>query len=147
MQLQGKPQAQIDPVFADRIRDLQRGCGNQYASVRGEEQRRWQTPPGFSGDLLDPAELHRPAFDRTAMNAQYEAVTRSVEEAGTISDVIGLKLQIDYNAAEERAWRLRHASLVRCLYHSHGRRYGQAFGAPLNSVLEAVAAVIAPSRR
>lgn len=140
--IRGKPQASVHPVFAGRIKELRTQAAEQYSAATGEGQRPWQVPEGV-GDLLDVPQLHQPAFDRTEANAEYAKLTRSVAEAGTVADIVALKLQIDYNAAEERAFRARHASLVRCLAHGHGRRYAYGQGRVFTNMETAVTDLIA----
>jgi hypothetical protein len=94
-------------------------------SFAGEAQRVWQVPAVLDTALTDVPNLHEPAWQRQPINANYASAMQS-DEPGTVGDIIGLKQQIDYNAAEERAFRYRHATLCRCLAHQHGRRHGHA---------------------
>ena len=125
---EGVKKGEVHAVFVDRLRELQcRDAGAISDAVMGTGQRIWQIPEGLANvDLFDIANLHKPVFDRTEINDNYVDVMKSPEddEAGTIGDTISLKNQIDYNAMEERAFRLRHASAVRCNIHAHGRRHG-----------------------
>lgn len=147
--LRGKPQSQVDPVFSERLAQLRADCQRQLDGLRGDAQRRWcnTASPAGSPLPLDPADiagLHRPHFDRTGLNTTYAQVVRSFEDAGTVAETIAIKLQLDYLAAEERAWRVRHSSLPRALCHAHGRRAAQADrGRVFRAVELAVAEILA----
>ena len=125
---EGVKKGKVWTVFTDRLRELQcRDAGAIADALMGTGQRVWQVPEGLANvDLFDVANLHKPVFDRTEINDNYADVMKSPKkgEAGTTGDVISLKNQIDYNAMEERAFRLRHASVVRSNIHAHGRRHG-----------------------
>jgi len=124
----GKKTGVVDEAFSRRIDDLITQAGKLYRALAAQEQRVWQVPSDFEGDLLKVKDLHKPSFDRAAVNANYEKIMQSVEQAGTTGDVISVKMQIDYNAGEERMFRHRHATICRCICHAHGRRYGQHHG-------------------
>ncbi len=124
----GKKKGEVAEVFEQRLKDLQNQAGNLYKALMAEEQRKWQIPSDFEGDLLDIRKLHEPSWDRTKINEVYAKIMQSPEDAGTTGDCVSAKLQIDYNAGEERMWRHRHATICRCICHAHGRRYGQAKG-------------------
>ena len=81
--------------------------------------------------MLDIAHLHEPAFDRTTLNADYKKCMDPQTPAGapaglpaTVADIISVQLQIARVAAEERAFRSRHGSLVRHMAHAGARRQG-----------------------
>ena len=139
----GKPKGQVHAVFADRLKDLKIQAQNLYKSVQGTEQRKWQIPSDLSVDLFEIAKLHEPSFNRTTINVNYQEATQDPDDAGTNGDTIALKLQLDYNAAEERAFRHRHASPVRNICHAHGRRYGHGEGRTLTATREEVERFIA----
>lgn len=77
---------------------------------------------------LDPATMTGDAFDRSAINENYQACMADASTPGTHGDVASLKRQIDYLAAEERAYRLRHASQLRCAAMSRARLNGHGRG-------------------
>lgn len=124
----GKKMGNIHATFHDRLQDLQTQARQMHNALQGKAQRQWQIPQGYSRSLMAISSLHSPAFDRTAINDNYEAATRDPANPGTVGDVIGLKLQIDYVACEERAFRARHASYCRTVCLGHARRYGQGQG-------------------
>lgn len=120
----GKPQAAIDQVFQNRLNNLTENALQQSQAVLDTTPRPWQIPSNLQTSLLDIATLHIPAFNREDLNALYGAVTGDQVEGGVISDCMALKSQIDYNAIEERAFRLRHATACRCRALAMGRRFG-----------------------
>lgn len=124
----GQTKGQIDEKFHDLLVSLRTHAAIAHNAVRGRHQTQWYVPPGLQTALLDVAKLHQPAFDRTKLNDAYEAATLDPKNAGTVGDVISYKLQIDYIASMERAFRARHSSLVRSFCHGAGRRYGQGHG-------------------
>lgn len=126
--VKGKTQGSVHPVFTRRLTDLREQAKKAHNALQGKCQREWQIPADFAGSLLDIATLHQPAFERTPINDNYETVTKDPQNAGTVGDVISLKLQIDYNACEERAFRARHTTLCRAMCIAHGRRFGQGQG-------------------
>jgi hypothetical protein len=111
--------------FEQRIADLEDKAYAQSEHFRKNTGTRpWHTPESMRDrDLLDVPSLHEPAWNRDDANRIYaQEVLNAV--AGTQGDVISLKRQIDFMAAEERAWRVRHASFARCAAHAHGRLAG-----------------------
>lgn len=124
----GQSMAIVHDVAHNRLVDLRNQAQTMQRAMQGRQQRAWQIPQNYSGSVLDIANLHTPAFDRTEINTQYEAATNNPKAAGTNGDVISLKLQIDYNACEERAFRARHTTLCRAMCLGHGRRIGQGQG-------------------
>lgn len=140
----GKKLGEVAEVFEKRLKDLQQQAENLYKALMAEEQRKWQIPSDFEGDLLNIRALHEPSWNRTKINEVYDKIMQSPEDAGTTGDCVSAKLQIDYNAGEERMWRHRHATICRCICNAHGRRYGQAKGrvfvAPREEAEELIAA-------
>jgi hypothetical protein len=124
----GRTKGRVHAVFHKRLEDLRLQAKQAHNAIQGKHQRIWQIPSDYSGNLLDIAKLHTPSFEREPINANYETATASPQSAGTNGDVIALKLQIDYNACEERAFRARHTSLCRAMCLGHGRRIGQGHG-------------------
>ncbi len=124
----GQVMGKVHAVFHTRLSDLREQAKLMQNAMQGKAHRSWQIPEGFTGSLLDIAQLHNPAFDRGELNTNYETATSDPSKAGTTGDLISLKLQIDYNACEERAFRARHTTLCRAMCLGHGRRYGQGHG-------------------
>lgn len=124
----GQSKAKVHEVVHKRLQDLRDQAKKMAQAIQGAEQRKWQVPQDFTGNLLDIPTLHEPSFERQDINDEYDQVTKDPQSAGTIGDVISLKLQLDYVACEERAFRARHTSLVRAMCLGHGRRIGQGSG-------------------
>jgi hypothetical protein len=82
-----------------------------------------------SADVLNIPELHH-GFDRELLNEQYRDLHKKDNESTTTGGASVLKMQIDYTAAAERAYRLRHATSVRCSMHNSIRKeaHGHAVG-------------------
>ena len=80
-------------------------------------------------DVLDIPNLHLP-FDRETLNEQYRDLHKDDKKSTTTGGASVLKQQIDYVACAERAYRLRHATPVRCILHhsvrkeAHGHEVG-----------------------
>jgi hypothetical protein len=125
--MQGKKKARVHETFSNRVKELRAGAKKLAESLQGgdEQQRVWDIPEALADkDLTDVPNLHDPAFDRNEMNANYDETMADAASPGTVGDVMGLKVQIDYVAAEERAFRLRHATSTRCIVVAHGRLAG-----------------------
>lgn len=125
----GTTKATVHGVFRDRLYDIKDTWSKKLEEdFRGEGQRVWMIPKGLEGqgtELTNVPALHNPDFERSPINTNYLECMSGVEEkAGTRGDVISLKLQMDYNAMEERAFRSRHATVARCLTHQHSRHDG-----------------------
>jgi len=125
----GTTKAIVTTVFKNRLRDLQEQAKKLQNAYQGKHQRVWQIPKDFgASSLLAIAQLHKPSYDREEINTKYDEVTNDPDNAGTTGDVIALKLQLDYVACEERAFRARHTTLCRAMALGHGRRFGQGHG-------------------
>lgn len=124
----GQSMAKVHAVVHNRLQDLRDQAKLMTQAIQGQQQRKWQIPKDFTGSLLDVPTLHEPAYARDAINDEYDQVTKDPRTAGTVGDVVSLKLQIDYVATEERAFRARHASLPRVMCLGHGRRVGHGYG-------------------
>lgn len=133
--MQGSTKARIHTVFTRRISELRNVAGRIAAAFTGSGGRPWNVPEALAErDLLDVPGLHDDAFHRDELNINYADVVRSANAPGTAADAMALKMQVDYTAQEERAFRARHASVVRCLVHAHGRLDGHG----KNGVFQAV---------
>jgi hypothetical protein len=124
----GKTKGSVHDKFRERVEELEKRAKEQSEHFRKHETPRpWHTPDSMKTvELLDVPNLHEPAWNRDAINANYctSVVADSAAAAGTTGDVKSLKLQVDFMAVEERAWRLRHATPVRCAALAHGRIAG-----------------------
>lgn len=139
--MRGRTAAQVHDVFANRIADLQDLCNAIAESLAGGPPRPWMLPPGLQErDLLHVPSMHNPDWERNPINVNYDEAMATTENPGTVGDIISLKLQADYNAVEERAFRLRHATIIRCHTHAHGRHSAHGLD---NGVLAAVTQQVA----
>lgn len=130
-----KTKAQIHPVFSQALRELQAHARDIAEAAKTPSQARpWQLPPGteWTGDLTAIDQIEK-AFDRSEIEENHAAVIGDLAAPGTAGDVISLKLQNDYVAAMERAFRARHATSVRCMAHAAGRRAGHGHSAGIFS--------------
>lgn len=126
----GHPQspgkAVIDGKFQQRITELENKARNFSQHFRNHNTyREWHVPKELN-DPLDVPSLHVPAWERNPINQLYseEIVGKWGDEAGSTGDATAMKWQADYMAVEERAFRTRHASMIRCAAMAHGRLDG-----------------------
>jgi hypothetical protein len=122
----GGPKAQIDPMFEERINDLEKKAKDFSAHFRNHTKyRKWHTPDAVK-DPLDVPSLHNPTWERNNLNRTYsdDIVGNAGDGAGSFGDAMATKWQIDFMAVEERAFRTRHASMIRCASLAHGRLDG-----------------------
>jgi len=129
-------QGKVHPVFIKRLRELiAKGTNFAEAFKRGP-QRKWNVPDDLAApNLFEIPKLHEPSFEREVINTNYLQCYQSPKNMGTVGDVLSLKMQIDYNACEERQFRFRHASVCRNLCHALARRRAQGDG-PTFSYIE-----------
>jgi hypothetical protein len=122
----GTPKGKVAKVFTDRVDSLEAAAKAQSkAFQQAASTRPWHTPAEMKEqDLLDVPNLHEPAWNRDELNQIYSEKILNQEDSGTHGDLVATKKQIDFMAVEERAWRLRHASCVRCNVLAHGRLSG-----------------------
>ena len=124
----GVKKGKVDDKFTARIDELETKAREQSEQFRKQDTPRpWHTPESMKDvDLLDVPNLHEPAWNRDNLNKVYsmDVVSDTVGDSGTQGDIIAMKTQIDFMAEEERAWRLRHATPVRCAAVAHGRLAG-----------------------
>jgi hypothetical protein len=119
----GRSKARVHDVFRTNVTGLQTDARNIEQSVLGQDQRNWQIEPvrGWSGDPLDIAGVGD-KFDRSEIHSNYTECLSDTKNSGTAADTQALTLQNDWLAMQERAFRLRHATSVRCALHAAGRR-------------------------
>jgi hypothetical protein len=114
----------VHPVFQKRIDGLREAAQKKAQAFQGG-QRDWDIPKELEDkSLTDIPALHKPAFEREEINANYEECLASSKASGTSGDLSGLKTQIDFMAGEEQAFRMRHSSIVRAFVHGHARLWG-----------------------
>lgn len=127
--------AYITPNFDGQLNKLISVHKAAGEATRLISQRQWMLPtlgdaaggaePLWNGNLFDISGIKN-AFRRNDLNAQYDrAITTSGErDGGRLADRYVSKVQIDYLAAMERAFRARHGSYVRCSMHAAARKQG-----------------------
>jgi hypothetical protein len=113
----------IQPVFADNISNQQEVAERAFQGNIDVAQRIWRLPISWAGDPLDIPEF-KPPFDRKTINEDYEISFH--DDDGREADAIAAKLQGDHVSSQERAFRFRHASHIRCGMHSGNRRKGHS---------------------
>jgi len=119
------PKASFSPNFVSHIQKLAAIAKQNGQADISSGQRKWNQPGivmGWSGDQLDITGMNL-AFDRKDLNAMHNDIisTAGQSNGGRIADSMLAKRQADYMACEERAYRLRHATSVRCSVHSAAR--------------------------
>ncbi len=138
-----KSKARIHTVFLETVNQLADQVDKQAKAARGHDTRPWNRPDA----LVDPLDV--PAitgFDRVEINANYEELLADSDAPGTSGDAISLKVQCDYVAARERAFRARHATPVRLIaMHvasraGHGHPKGAFLGGALRYAQDALKA-------
>lgn len=133
----GQKKGQVHEVFKKRLENLQENAGKNYKGQKFEDQRVWDIPKDLGAQhLFEIAKLHDTSFDRSEMNANYVTCLADGKNPGTCGDTISLTMQVDYNAAEERAFRSRHASPVRCMAHAAARTRGRDVGPTFSRIEE-----------
>lgn len=119
--------AKLDSKFDERITELEETARGQADNFRRQNTPR---PPHTPKDLKeanlwDVPGMHEPTWNRNKINETYaELVANGGAESGTAGGLAQMKIQCDFLAAEERAFRLRHASMVRAACVAHGRLDG-----------------------
>jgi hypothetical protein len=113
----------IHTVFTSTIKDLTEWAECTGRALNNKEQNKWFIPDKskWSGDPLKIPEIEK-AFDREKINENYRDLIKDADAIGTTGETTVLKQQLDYVAALERAYRLRHATSIRCALHNSVRR-------------------------
>lgn len=128
----------VHAEFYAHVATLKGAAAAAGLAVTAGGQRAWAAPPpsAWAGDPADVAGMTA-AFDRTAIGQEFASVYSDATTPGTVGDVVALKLQSDYVAGRERAFRTRHASAVRSAAHAAARRrgHGHDAGVYVNGVL------------
>lgn len=120
------PKATVDGKFQKRVEDLEKRAKDFSEHFRNHTKwRKWHTPEEVK-DLLDVPSIDNPTWDRNSLNRNYSQsiVAEAGDASGSFGDAMATKWQIDFMAVEERAFRTRHASMIRCASHVHGRLDG-----------------------
>lgn len=109
---------QVYRVFTDWINSLV--ADNK---LLGSNHRAWQGLENLETDTRDVPGLKAP-FEREDINTGYEGVYSNRAAPGTVGEAMAAKVQVDYLASAERAFRLRHCSVLRAELHASSRRAG-----------------------
>jgi hypothetical protein len=113
----------VDGTFSKRISDLEKKAQKISESFRNQSYAEWHVPDEIQ-DLMDVPGLDK-AWQRNGINREYENIVgKQGDAAGSVGAARAMKMQADFLAVEERAFRTRHASLVRCAAMAHGRLDG-----------------------
>ena len=121
----GTPKASVKSVFRENAEALKKDAEKIEQHYKLEAQRQWQIEPlrGWSGDPLDIADITK-KFDRQEIDSNYQECLSDPNSPGTTADTQALKLQADWVAVQERAFRTRHATSIRAALNAAGRRKG-----------------------
>lgn len=134
---EGVSKGKVNDVFEKRVKNLAETARATADSFKESYKtaRKWAIPDGIK-NLCHVPSLHMPAWDRYDINKLYSSdiLNGDPDSGGTCADLIAMKVQNDFLAAEERAFRLRHASYTRCAAMMHGRFNGQ--GQPETNMFE-----------
>jgi len=118
--------SRLHSVFTNLI-SLFRSTNKQNSTAQqGQGQRTWQIPTDLTTDIRNVPQLHKPSFDRTEINTNYTEIHKPDNLTAGVGDAGSLKVQLDYVAIAERAFRSRHASHIRCLTHTAARYAGHS---------------------
>lgn len=122
----GTSKGVVDGKFQARVNDLEKKAKKSAEQFKNYGTfREWHMPEEIK-EPLDVPKLHDPVWDRNNINQKYsvDILAGPGQEGGTVGDLIAMKWQADFMTTEERAFRTRHASLVRCASMAHGRLNG-----------------------
>lgn len=136
--------ARVAGVFSTRVNELRDKAAQQSRQFKSfYTWREWSTPNALKeANLYDTPGMHSPTWNRNEINEIYstQVMGGPGETGGCGSGSIAMKLQCDFLASEERAWRLRHVNPVRAACAAHGRMRGHGLPAvsPFDVLLTAV---------
>lgn len=133
-----RPVGRIHDRFLDQVKAAKRNATVLDLATTAGAQREWAllSRGNWNGDTLDIPDTTK-AFDRDVINQDYELMMSDAQNPGSLGSCISLKMQVDWLAALERAFRTRHATIVRSSVHAIARRrgHGSAEGVFLGGVL------------
>lgn len=120
---------ELEQIFTQQVEQLGHQAEQIWLDYIGTDQSEWQMPPrtdemDWEGDPLDLPRLQE-AFNRDEANQAYELLLADKENPGTTGQAAAIKLQIDYVATLERAFRTRHSTYCRAAAHAAARQRGQ----------------------
>ena len=133
---QGQSKGRVTQAFNDQIYYLK--LQNEKCAKASADYgigRAWMIGPsgynGWDGDTTDLTGMKK-AFDRSEITDAFNEIM-DADNPGTGADRMAMKFQSDYLAAMDRAFRTRHAGLIRCEMFSADRRQLQVDGNLENS--------------
>lgn len=117
--------ADIRTTFRKQLEKLAKDAEAAHKAYKLEGQRKWYHPEleGWSGDLFDLEGIAQ-AYDRQENHEDFLNALQDAQSPGAIGDLAASQFQGDWLAALERAFRRRHASVVRSRLHAAGRLFG-----------------------
>ena len=140
----------IDPLFDQRIRDLQKQSEAQHEAMREGRGRPWMMPETdeqWDGSLFPVEPLTEP-FSREELNQRAtEAFT--ADDPGTAADLVAGQTQVEYLACMERAFRMRHQHRgIRARLHAAGRKrgHGNERGVLVDTIIGSVSRAVAEGK-
>lgn len=118
-----KAKADVRQSFVQSIKDLAKQSAAIANAAENAGQRVWSRPSGWNGDLKNLDAISA-AFDRQQNNQDFINAIKDATQPGTVGDLEVSQIQIDYVAAQERAFRARHCSRLRRSLHAAARKDG-----------------------
>jgi hypothetical protein len=112
----------LDSNFINQHNQLISQASNIGSSILIDSQRQWMLPAGF---IFTPSSPEPVGFyySREGINTTYQQIFLY---GGSTGDAMACRIQSDYLSAQERAFRLRHMTSIRCQIHAATRRLGHA---------------------
>jgi hypothetical protein len=124
----GTTKGKIDDKFSARVEELEKAAVKMAEQFRKASNgvRPWHTPKDTANLLRTLKRCTCRRGTVTEINKIYsgEVLNGTGKDSGTLADLVAMKIQNDFMACEERAFRVRHATPVRCAAVMHGRFAG-----------------------
>lgn len=136
--------ADMDPVFQDRVRELQENSKEEYEKRKSGQQVKWFRPGDWDGNLLSFQAIETP-FKRDRANRDFVRAVENAKSPGTTGDLVATTTMIDYLAIMERAFRMRVTMRrPRAVAHMLARKrgHGNDKGVFVQNALEYVRSVL-----
>ena len=134
----GVSRGKIDERFFAQCQELAAQADQQADATTTALPRPWQvgSKGTWSGDPLDVSGMTG-AFDRSKIGTVMAEIYSGKDKPGTTGDACTMRLQNDYLAAMERAFRTAKAPLCRTELFAAGRRkgHGSTSGVLLDGVV------------